>query len=197
MTEELRLELQQVINRPDIAEYGAFRLRYKNFLFGRWIKHASFYPSWITRLFRPERIRYEERLVNAHPIVNGTLGDLHQHFEHYSFTKGFAHWFDKHNRYSTMEAIESIRLLHRKFEWRDLLNHDPAQRRRAWKNLSFRFSGRPLFKFLYMYCWRRGFLDGLPGFTYCMLQAIYEYMIVIKTKELIALTHPKKGGFHT
>jgi hypothetical protein len=35
-----------------------------------------------------------------------------------------------------------------------------------------------------MYFIRFGFFDGLPGYHYCRLLAIYEYMIVIKTKEL-------------
>jgi hypothetical protein len=36
-----------------------------------------------------------------------------------------------------------------------------------------------------MYLWRRGFLDGHVGLTYCRLLAIYEYMIVLKTRELL------------
>jgi hypothetical protein len=32
---------------------------------------------------------------------------------------------------------------------------------------------------------RRSFLDGSAGFTYATLQAIYEYFIVLKTKELV------------
>jgi hypothetical protein len=31
---------------------------------------------------------------------------------------------------------------------------------------------------------RRAFLDGWPGITYAFLQSIYEYMIVLKTREL-------------
>jgi hypothetical protein len=43
---------------------------------------------------------------------------------------------------------------------------------------------RPLVKFLYMYVLKRGFLDGRAGYTYCKLQAMYEYMIVVKMREL-------------
>jgi hypothetical protein len=31
---------------------------------------------------------------------------------------------------------------------------------------------------------KRGFLDGRAGFAYCRLQAMYEYMIVVKMTEL-------------
>jgi hypothetical protein len=43
---------------------------------------------------------------------------------------------------------------------------------------------RPLAKFLWMYLLKRGFLDGRAGWTYCRLQATYEFMIVVKMAEL-------------
>jgi hypothetical protein len=65
-----------------------------------------------------------------------------------------------------------------------VFSKDPAARRKALKALSFRLPFRPLLKFLYLYLVNRGFLDGRPGMTYCLLQSVYEYMIVIKMKEL-------------
>ena len=44
--------------------------------------------------------------------------------------------------------------------------------------------GRPLIKWLYMMFVRGAILDGTAGLTYATLQAIYEYFIVLKTKEL-------------
>jgi hypothetical protein len=44
---------------------------------------------------------------------------------------------------------------------------------------------RPFLKFLLLYVGKRGFLDGTEGFHYAVLQSLYEYMIVLKTKELI------------
>jgi hypothetical protein len=35
-----------------------------------------------------------------------------------------------------------------------------------------------------MYLLKGGFLDGYPGLAYCTLQAFYEYMIVLKMREL-------------
>jgi hypothetical protein len=43
---------------------------------------------------------------------------------------------------------------------------------------------RPLIKFLLLYVLKRGFLVGRPGFTYALLQSIYEAMIVLKVQEL-------------
>jgi hypothetical protein len=65
-----------------------------------------------------------------------------------------------------------------------LLSGDRALRRRALKNFSFRLPFRPAIKFAYLYLLKLGFLDGYPGFAYCCLQSIYEYMIVLKMKEI-------------
>ena len=45
-----------------------------------------------------------------------------------------------------------------------------------------KFSAKKAF---FMVFWRRGFLDGKAGFTYATLQSIYEYFIVVKTREMI------------
>ena len=39
--------------------------------------------------------------------------------------------------------------------------------------------------FVLLYVARLGFLDGRAGFRYAMLRAMYEYMIVVKTEELL------------
>jgi hypothetical protein len=65
-----------------------------------------------------------------------------------------------------------------------VLTRDRAERRKALKRLSFRMPLRPVLKFIYMYVFKLGFLDGGAGLTYCVLQSIYEYMIVLKMKEL-------------
>src|SRR5580704_4491408 len=53
---------------------SAFRIRRKDFFMGRWLKHAQLYPTWLVRLVRPERIRYE-RLVNPVAVVEGPTAE--------------------------------------------------------------------------------------------------------------------------
>ena len=43
---------------------------------------------------------------------------------------------------------------------------------------------RPTLRFLYMYVFRLGFLDGWAGWTYCRMLAIYEYLIVLHIREI-------------
>jgi len=40
---------------------------------------------------------------------------------------------------------------------------------------------------------RRAFLDGSAGLTYATLQSFYEYLIVLKTKELRLASPPKQS----
>ncbi len=182
MTDELRQEILAVARDPQ-EKRVAFYCGRKNFFMGRWIKHA-YPPSHIMRFFRPEKVRFE-RLVNPTPVIDGAHGYLEERFLHYNFSKGFEEWLAKHNRYSTFEAMEGIKLLDgERGEAPSLLDADAAKRRKALKNLSFRLPLRPLAKFLYLYVGKRGFLDGGPGLTYCCLQAIYEYMIVLKMEEI-------------
>jgi len=165
-------------NRPEVF----FKARYKNMFMGRWIRHASLYPTWITRLVRPDRVRFE-RSVHSR-ASGGPGGELQAHFIHYSFNKGLAAWYDKHNRYSTAEAdLSASRMLERRVDWAGLLSAEPERRRRALKSLSYNLPCRPALRFFYMYVLRRGFLDGKPGYLYCRLLAAYEFMIVVKMEE--------------
>ena len=181
MTPELREEILAIARdsaRPEVAFYCGR----KNFFLGKWIRHAM-PPGMIMRFFKPKKIRFE-RLVNPVPVIDGPHGYLRHFFEHYNFSKGLTEWFDKHNKYSLFEAMEGMKLREKPVGLGALFSGDPFERRRALKELSFRLPLRPLVKFLWMYVLKRGFLDGRAGYTYCKLQAMYEYMIVVKMREL-------------
>lgn len=182
MTEELKQELLAIAGDPDHTPV-AYYCGHKNMFMGRWIKHA-FPPRTIMRFFRPAFVRFE-RAVHPVPVIQGPHGYLHGMLIHYNFSKGIGEWIDKHNRYASLEALEGMKLQQQTAESRpNLFDPDRAIRRRALKNLSFRLPWRPFIKFLYLYLWQRGFMDGRPGFAYCVLQSFYEYMIVLKMNEL-------------
>jgi glycosyltransferase involved in cell wall biosynthesis len=180
---ELHDEIIEVVSDPNRKEV-AYRVRFKTMFMGRWIRHSSLYPTWVVRLFRPERISFS-RNINLQYIVDGPEGNLDNHFEHYSFNKGLNAWIEKHNRYSWHEAREAIKSLEESpVPWTDILAISSVLRRKALKELSFRLPFRPTLRFLYMYILRLGFLDGWEGLTYCRLLSMYEYLIVLKMKEL-------------
>ena len=179
--DDLRDEMLAIAADPTRPE-SQFRARYKNMFMGRWIRHASLYPTWITRMIRPDQVHWE-RLVHCRCVGTGPTGELQAHFLHYSFNNGMRAWYDKHNKYSTTEAELSGELLASPISWSGLVSGDANRRRRALKEISYRLPMRPFLRFLYMYVWRRGFLDGWQGYAYCRLLASYELMIVIKIAE--------------
>lgn len=182
VTEDLKKELLSIASDPNCQEV-AFRLRFKNMFMGKWNKHSSLYPTWVLRFFKPAKVRWQ-RLCNPIAVVDGPEGRLQSHFEHYSFNKGLTDWFRKHNLYSLDEAQELIKTVNKEIEYKLLFSSDVAQRRKGLKQLAYCIPCRPFLVFCYLYFVRLGFLDGMPGLTYCRLRAIYEYMIDLKVKEL-------------
>lgn len=182
MTPELRAEIE-AIAADESEKRVAFYCGRRNYFMGHWLKHAM-PPGYIMRFFQPPKIRFA-RLANPTPTIDGPHGYLKNHFIHYNFSKGLAEWFERHNRYSTYEAIETMRALKENpVKFGNLFSSDRNTRRLELKNLSFRLPFRPHLKFLYMYLLGRGFMDGHAGLTYCTLQAIYEYQICLKVREL-------------
>lgn len=185
MTEELQNELDAIASDPNQTAVAYYCGR-RNMFMGRWIRHAM-PPGMIMRMFRPPYVRFE-RLVNPVPVIDGSHGYLRGMLVHYNFSKGISEWIDKHNRYSQLEAHEGMKLREQSSKPQEaqpgLFSRDRALRRRALKNLSFRLPWRPFIKFAYLFVWQRGFMDGRAGLTYCALQSFYEYLIVLKMREL-------------
>jgi glycosyltransferase involved in cell wall biosynthesis len=186
-TAELCTEMQRVVGEAP-ANTAGFRLRRRDFLFGRWLKHAQLTPFYI-RLVRPERAKYT-RAINEVLEVDGRIVELAHPLDHFPFSKGFACWITKHNAYSTMEAELIFRQqgLQKPSLRSALSDTDFHTRRLHQKAIFYRMPGRPLIKWCYMMFVRGAVLDGAAGVTYATLQAIYETMIVLKTKEL------RRGG---
>ena len=163
----------------------------RRFMFmGRWLQHA-YYPNWNLRLFRHSLGQYEkltdsptnsgDNEVHEHVIVNGPTGRLRCELDHYAFPSVEV-FLEKHNRYSNWEArVAADRLLHGTAE---RFSEMPVGLRRKLKLLSHRLPLRPLLRFLYIYVWQKGFLDGREGYYFARLHAAYEFLCVAKTYEL-------------
>jgi glycosyltransferase involved in cell wall biosynthesis len=186
-TPELSAEMQRVVLEAP-ANSAGFRLRRRDFLFGTWLKHAQISPFYI-RLVRPDRARYT-RAINEVLEVAGPIAELTEPLDHFPFSKGIAGWIAKHNIYSTMEAELIVRGEGLKDpSLRAALTHSDFHTRRLHqKALFYRMPARPLIKWCYMMFVRGAVLDGRAGITYATLQSIYEYFIILKTREL------RRGG---
>lgn len=184
VTPELAAEMRAAVARPD-APAGYYIPR-KTFFQGRWVRHGGVYPDYNMRLFRRGRGRYEDRLVHEHVVLDGPAGYLANPLTH-ADDKGLERYFDRHNHYTTLEAIEIVRAEKRDRNGKlhaDVLVAGPP-RRRALKNFAQRYlPARPVFLFLYMYVLKGGFLDGRVGFRYFLLKMLFDYFTDLKVREI-------------
>ena len=174
--------IQAIQNAKYIGYYVAERVMFMN----RWIRHSTQYPRYQMRLFRKDKVWFTDYGHTEREVCNGATSFLQETYPHYTCSKGFSRWLEKHNRYSTDEAEETLyQLKHHKVNWGDLLfGSTEVKRRRALKDLSLRLPFRPLLRWVYMYFFLGGCLDGKAGFAWCTLQAFYEYLILLKVWEL-------------
>ncbi|SDD62590.1 Glycosyl transferase family 2 [Mucilaginibacter pineti] len=165
----------------------AYEIQRRDFSWdGTWLKHAQISPYYL-RFFKPNKMRYE-RLVNPISIPDGPIGKITGYLDHYPFSKGIKYWISRHLSYADMEAATRLEDMGKgsKFSLsKALFSKDFTERRYNQKGIFYKIPGRPIVKWLYMVVWRRAFLDGKAGVTYATLQAIYEYFIVLRTKELL------------
>ncbi|MFZ4593556.1 MAG: glycosyltransferase family 2 protein [Verrucomicrobiaceae bacterium] len=162
----------------------------RRFMFlGQWLRHA-YYPNWNLRLFRHRLGRYEkltevdtasgDNEVHEHVIVQGETGKLQCEMDHYAFPS-VAVFIEKHNRYSNWEARVA---LDRYLSADNGLQMRQVGWRRRLKQWSMHVPCRPLLRFLYVFVWQKGFLDGRAGLHFAILHGIYEYLCVVKTIEI-------------
>ena len=183
VTPALVESIASAVARP--GDNVTFRIQRRDFFHGRWLKHVQASPFYL-RLFLASKMRWARK---GHPVSlpNGPVGELQGFLDHFPFSKGLSHWILRHDKYSTEEAQQIIENRRANIPFsvqQAFLCRDFHQKRYHQKELFYRLPGRPLLKFVLLYFFKRGFLDGSPGFTYACLQSIYEYMIVIKTREM-------------
>ncbi|MDO8490203.1 MAG: glycosyltransferase family 2 protein [bacterium] len=180
MTPDLVREIEQIATSTESKECWYVNRRF--IFLGRWIRHAGWYPSWNMRFFKKGTARYEERGVDEHMITSGRIGYLQNDLIHEDH-KGLDAWIAKHNRYSTLEAHERLSKNTSTLKG-SIFSKDPVERKRAMKNLFYRLPSRPFLRFFIMYVLQLGFLDGYPGFVFCVLRGVQEFHISVKMREL-------------
>ena len=184
VTPALAASMQQAVANPEANV--AFSIQRRDFFLNTWLKHVQM-TAYYDRLFRPGKMRYE-RLGHCVSNANGPVAKIPGYLDHYPFSKGIGDWVTRHNFYSTQEAQQTManRAQGKTLSLRAiLLPKEKGDRRRNLKELYYRMPLRPLVKFIVMYFVKLGFMDGFAGFTYSMLISFYEFLIILKTKELI------------
>jgi glycosyltransferase involved in cell wall biosynthesis len=180
--EELACEIGEILSHPP-STVGAFRVRRRFHLWGRWLRYSSLYPTWVVRLVHKRQVCYVDRGHAETQMVNGEILELHNDLIDENL-KGIDEWFARQNRYSRRDAEYELAQESKTWTFRELVVFDPSVRRAALKRLAWRVPGRGFIYFVYSYFWRRGFLDGRDGFVLCLMRSLYQSMVAIKKYDL-------------
>lgn len=184
--------LNRVVTTGDVDAFYVNRLL---LFMGRAVRHGGLYPAWNMRLFRRGKVRYEERAVHEHMICPGRAGYLHHEMLHIR-DESIAEYLEKHIRYANLESEE---WLNRRLArtpvvpagalFTNRLRYRQWLRRAVWPRLPL----RPLWRFVFMYGIRLGFLDGAAGWHLAWLMVCYEYMITLLYQEKLAHLRANAG----
>lgn len=194
---ESEKEFRELIESKNQEQNGYWINRRFMFM-GAWLKH-SYYPNWNLRLFRHKLGRYERLIqgqtgsgdneVHEHIVVQGSTGKLRYEMDHYAFPS-IDVFVEKHNRYSNWEA--RLQIEQGLAASAGHLQSSHVGWRRRIKTFASKFPFRPTMRFLYVYLFQLGFLDGKRGYYFAKLHAFYEFLSVAKAAELRMTMHNRK-----
>ncbi len=156
VTPELSDEIRSVLVDPP-AGIDAYWMYRRNFFMGHEIKHCGWNTDDVCRLIRRDLCRYAPRLVHEEVDVDVARSRWLKHRMLHYTVWSYDQYFAKRLRYTELSAKEA---------WK-------RGRRTGLRGLLL----RPMFRFLQLYLFRLGFLDGLPGLQVCMLTAYFNTFV--------------------
>lgn len=159
--DELKAEIDQFLNSVPNDVHLAFIPR-KNLVWGDWLPHASVYPDFQSRLFRKDYGRYQDREVHAQLEVPGKVVYLKNHLIHDDYTS-LSSWWMRNNRYFNYELNEHLK---RGNEWSIKLQYI-----------------KPLYVFMRLFIYKKGFLHGFKGFLISFQWLVYHFFVAAKLYE--------------
>ena len=161
VTETLRDEILMRLDE-DKNERSGYYIKRHSYYLGRWIDHGGWYPDFKLRLFKKDKAYVGGENPHDRCFVRGKKAKLKGEIIHYPY-KNISHQLRTIDTYSD---IVSERLFKEKVAF-------PL----------IKMFIKPSWKFFETYIYKRGFLDGLPGFVISVLSSYYVFMKYAKLWE--------------
>ena len=162
---QLAASIHAVKSAPSDPEFDGYMMPRRNVYFGRWLKHAGYYPDPKLRLVRRELAVFEARAVHEDMRRPARVGRLHGDIIHNAYRR-LEDLIEHSNRYSSLGAQMFVE-------------------RRGQAGFSFfNIVVRPAARFFYAYFFRLGFLDGREGLLTLINHASYVSWKYAKAWEL-------------
>lgn len=161
VTPQLRESILAALARDDRPDGFEFN-RLTEYM-GRWIRHGGWYPDRKLRLYRRSKGRWGGVNPHDHVRLEGRVERLRGDLLHYSYRSLSDH-------IATIDSFTTIAAREKR----------KAGRRASLADLTL----RPGWRFLRMFAFRGGFLDGVPGFVVATMGAFYVFQKYAKLREL-------------
>ena len=189
VTPELASQIADVFKNGSPQGVNGFLVRRRIVFMGRWIRHGGLYPIYHLRLFRRSTGRCEEREYDQHFLASGPVRRLDADLVDITASDLDA-WTQQHNRWAGAEAThllsQDARTKGNMVQGR--IMGTPIEQRRWLRTRLYERSPlflRALAYFLYRYILRLGFLDGVEGLIYHVLQGFwYRFYVDAKLYEM-------------
>lgn len=186
LDDKLVAEIKDKIARLELDE-DVYMLRLRTRFSGQPLRWGGFARTRLPRLLRSNMFRYEAREVNEHLVIpiGARLGQLPGFLEH-SDVGSWERYIAKHNHYSTLEAA----VRHQRsggrgsISLRDALRLPHLRRRFLRERVFNRLPARPALRFLQIYVFCGGALDGKAGFRRALFEAWQEMCTDLKYEAL-------------
>lgn len=176
---------KDLVSVPD--DVNGITLIRRIFFLGRWMKHSAEYPKTSMRIFRVGHVEMESRWLDEHVDVKDGRAIAFPYDIVDDSRISISEWINKHNAYSTKEAIELIHQEIGLFNREEMKLDKNAQKK---KNLKAKYASLPKYWrcfvwFFYREFIKLGFLDGKEGFMWNFFQGLwYRLLADIKVEEI-------------
>jgi glycosyltransferase involved in cell wall biosynthesis len=178
-------EVAQTLESGESSNLAGAYCCWKMMLRGRWLRRSDNFPKWQMRLVHRRRMRFTDvGHGQKEGQVDGRVTQIRAPYLHHAFSKGWKDWLDRHNRYSSQEAIARHGAVTGGKAWLTALLAPPEKRNQLLKPLASSLTFWPLLRFVRSYLIGGGFLEGRAGLDYCLLMAFYEYLIQLKMRDV-------------
>ncbi|MCB9644869.1 MAG: glycosyltransferase family 2 protein [Myxococcales bacterium] len=141
----------------------------------------------VLRLWKTGTCTFSDVLVNEYPHVKGSVGKFKGLMEHLD-SPDLNRWFEKQNRYTTMEAIMKVR--GDKLAAEPKLFGNPLERRMFLKTIFYKLPLRYQLLWAFEFMRSKAFLDGAVGRAWTHLRVENLRNVEFKVQELHNLGTP-------
>lgn len=178
LTPDSAFELKNLCNANENTDVNGIVVRFKKNFLGKDLYHGGVYPWKKLICYKTGKGEIEDRAMDEHIVLSsGKIVELKHDSLHMDF-KNLEYFVNKHNWYSSKEAMEYIKHLSK-------INNKEKMSFKTWFKVSIYYKlplgMRAHLYYIYRYYIKMGFLDGKEGQIYAFLQA-YWYRFLVDAK---------------